>query len=166
VPGRLEPIDEGQGFLVLVDYSHTPDSLDGALRQARTLVAEGGRVIGVFGCGGDRDATKRALMGQIAGDLGDAAWLTSDNPRTEDPKKIADQAHEGLKRSRMASESIHVELDRRRAIEEALGFAKPGDAVLIAGKGHETYQEIGTERIDFDDAAVARTWLRRSGGGR
>lgn len=160
IPGRLELIDEGQSYRVVVDYSHTPASLEGALNQCREIAAEGARVIVVFGCGGDRDPIKRPIMGKIAGEGAELVWLTSDNPRTEDPKKIADQALEGLKQSPLQASEYAVILDRREAIEAALAAAKRGDVVLIAGKGHETYQEIGKQRFPFDDAEVARQWLR------
>jgi UDP-N-acetylmuramoyl-L-alanyl-D-glutamate--2,6-diaminopimelate ligase len=117
-------------------------------------------VLAVFGCGGDRDPIKRPIMGEIAGRDADLVWLTSDNPRTEDPQRIIDDALVGLKRSSIDADRMHVEIDRRRAIESALKAAEAGDVVLIAGKGHETYQEIGTERYPFDDSAVAREWLQ------
>ncbi|MBN1475329.1 UDP-N-acetylmuramoyl-L-alanyl-D-glutamate--2,6-diaminopimelate ligase [Candidatus Sumerlaeota bacterium] len=159
IPGRLESIDCGQGFRVMVDYSHTPASLDGALRQCRGLTPEGNRLIVVFGCGGDRDALKRPIMGEIAGRGAEEIWLTNDNPRTEDPAKIAEQVLRGLAPAASSAESFHVELDRRAAIRGALESARPGDVVLIAGKGHETYQEVGKQRFPFDDAEVARQWL-------
>jgi UDP-N-acetylmuramoyl-L-alanyl-D-glutamate--2,6-diaminopimelate ligase len=164
VPGRFERVDEGQPFLVLVDYSHTPAALEGALQRCAELKGEEGRVIVAFGCGGDRDRLKRAIMGEAAGRGAELVWLTSDNPRTEDPAAIAAMAEEGLRRSGHSDESITVRLDRRRAIEGALASAREGDVVLIAGKGHETYQEIGTERFPFDDRDVARQWLLERGG--
>jgi UDP-N-acetylmuramoyl-L-alanyl-D-glutamate--2,6-diaminopimelate ligase len=154
VPGRFEAIEEGQSFPVIVDYAHTPDSLDNVLRAARELV-DGGRLVVVFGCGGDRDRGKRPQMGTVARTLADVAVVTSDNPRTEDPDAII---------SDIVSESsgaagLHVEPDRRAAIAHALGSARPGDVVVIAGKGHETYQTIGTTDHPFDDRAVARELL-------
>ncbi|MBI1290467.1 UDP-N-acetylmuramoyl-L-alanyl-D-glutamate--2,6-diaminopimelate ligase [bacterium] len=157
VAGRFEVIDEGQPFTTVVDYAHTPDALERVMRTARRLCT--GRLIVVFGCGGDRDRTKRPLMGKVAGELGDYAIVTSDNPRTEDPEQIARMAMKGVLSTRMKSNQCHMLLDRREAIEQALMLAGPGDLVLIAGKGHEDYQEIGTRRIPFDDRAVAREAL-------
>jgi UDP-N-acetylmuramoyl-L-alanyl-D-glutamate--2,6-diaminopimelate ligase len=162
VPGRLEPVDAGQDFAVLVDYAHTPDSLENVLRATRELTK--GRVICVFGCGGDRDREKRPLMGEIAARLADVAVVTSDNPRSENPEAIVRDilagipAHEGA----AASGELVVEVDRRAAIAQALALARPGDCVLIAGKGHEQGQEFaGGQKIPFDDRAVARDELRR-----
>jgi UDP-N-acetylmuramoyl-L-alanyl-D-glutamate--2,6-diaminopimelate ligase len=154
VPGRLEPVDEGQAFAVLVDYAHTPDSLENVLEAARKLTA--GRLIGVFGCGGDRDREKRPLMGRIGTELSDVAVITSDNPRSEDPEAIIDQIVAG------AEGTYHVEPDRRSAIALALGAAQPGDTVVIAGKGHEQGQEFeGGRKVPFDDRQVAREELHR-----
>ena len=153
VPGRFQPVDEGQGFTVVVDYSHTPDSLENALRAARDLAT--GRVYCVFGAGGDRDRAKRPLMGRVAADLADVAVVTSDNPRSEDPQAIVDEILGGM--------DGHGEpiLDRREAIAHAIGMAEGGDVVLIAGKGHEQGQELaGGEKVPFDDVAVAREVLR------
>jgi UDP-N-acetylmuramoyl-L-alanyl-D-glutamate--2,6-diaminopimelate ligase len=153
VPGRFEPVDEGQGFAVLVDYAHTPDSLDNVLRAAR-LITEG-RVICVFGCGGDRDRDKRPLMGRIAAELSDLAVVTSDNPRSEDPEAIIAEILTGA-----GEEGVEVEPDRRAAIAMALDSAGPGDTVVIAGKGHEQGQEFEDGRkIPFDDRQVAREEL-------
>jgi UDP-N-acetylmuramoyl-L-alanyl-D-glutamate--2,6-diaminopimelate ligase len=163
IPGRFESIDEGQSFRVIIDYSHKPEALRGALSRCREIVGEGGRVTVVFGCGGDRDRIKRPIMGEIAGRAADQVWLTSDNPRTEDPQAIAEGVLEGLRRTTSGDEAVHVELDRRRAIQEALAAASEADVLLIAGKGHETYQEIAAERLPFDDADVARQWLRERG---
>jgi len=151
VPGRFEPVDEGQPFAVLVDYAHTPDALEAALGSARELAQ--GRVICVFGAGGDRDRAKRPLMGRVVAELADEAIVTSDNPRSEDPAAIADAVVGGL--------DLEVELDRRRAIERALESAAPGDVVVIAGKGHEQGQEIEGRKLPFDDREVAREALRR-----
>jgi UDP-N-acetylmuramoyl-L-alanyl-D-glutamate--2,6-diaminopimelate ligase len=151
VPGRLEPVRTGQDFEVLIDYSHTPDSLRGALETSRALVGSG-RVLCVFGCGGDRDRGKRARMGAIASELADHVIVTSDNPRWEDPVAIIRDVLEG-------AGDVDWMVDRRDAIERALGLAAPGDLVLIAGKGHELYQEIGGRRLPFDDAATARELL-------
>jgi UDP-N-acetylmuramoyl-L-alanyl-D-glutamate--2,6-diaminopimelate ligase len=157
VPGRFERVDEGQRFTVLVDYAHTPDSLENVLRAARAVT--GGRVLVVFGCGGDRDRAKRPLMGEIAGRLADVAVVTSDNPRSEPPEAIVAQVVEGV--ARTAPGRFHVEVDRRAAIRAALAMAAPGDAVLVAGKGHEQGQELaGGVKIPFDDRVVAAEELR------
>jgi UDP-N-acetylmuramoyl-L-alanyl-D-glutamate--2,6-diaminopimelate ligase len=149
VPGRLEPIEVGQEFTVLVDYAHTPDSLQNVLRAARELTVN--RLIIVFGCGGDRDRGKRPLMGEASA-LSDLAILTSDNPRSEDPTAIIDAIEVGARR---AGGHYLVELDRREAIRIALAQARPGDVVVIAGKGHETGQECGDRVVPFDDRIVA-----------
>jgi UDP-N-acetylmuramoyl-L-alanyl-D-glutamate--2,6-diaminopimelate ligase len=154
VPGRFEEIDEGQPFTVVVDYSHKPDALRNVLETARGLAE--GRVICVFGCGGDRDRAKRPLMGRIAAELADVAVLTSDNPRSEDPEAIAEEVLAGAQDG-----ALEVELDRSRAIGYALGLAAPGDVVVIAGKGHEQGQEIAGTVLPFDDRDVAREVLRR-----
>ena len=155
VTGRFEAVRAGQPFTVLVDYSHTPDSLENALTAARGIAA--GSVIVVFGCGGDRDAGKRPLMGAIGARLADRAYITSDNPRTEDPLRIIDEILGGVPRERAAR--VVVEADRRRAIGQALAEAKTGDVVLIAGKGHEQGQILGDRRIPFDDRAIAEEFL-------
>jgi UDP-N-acetylmuramoyl-L-alanyl-D-glutamate--2,6-diaminopimelate ligase len=154
VPGRFDRVDEGQPFTVFVDYAHTPGALETALEAAREL-GRGGRVICVFGAGGDRDRAKRPLMGQVVSELADLSLVTSDNPRSEDPAAIAVEVVDGL--------DLEVELDRRRAIERALELARPGDVVVIAGKGHEQGQEIGGRKLPFDDRQVAREALRRLG---
>jgi UDP-N-acetylmuramoyl-L-alanyl-D-glutamate--2,6-diaminopimelate ligase len=157
VPGRFEPIDEGQPFSVLVDYAHTPDSLRNVLVSARQITPDG-RLICVFGCGGDRDRAKRPLMGEIAGQLSDVAVVTSDNPRSEDPVLIIEEIREGMDG---AVAEVEVEPDRRAAIALALGRAEQGDTVLIAGKGHEQGQEFERGRkVPFDDREVAREELR------
>jgi UDP-N-acetylmuramoyl-L-alanyl-D-glutamate--2,6-diaminopimelate ligase len=167
VPGRFEAIDGGQRFTVIVDYAHKPDALDQALRSARELVAEGRRLLVVFGCGGDRDVAKRPLMGEVATRLADDAILTSDNPRSEDPLAIIDDVRAGIPAG--AAATVAVEPDRRRAIERAMAEARPGDVVVIAGKGHETTQTIGDTVRPFDDREVARATLAelgpRAGGG-
>lgn len=155
VPGRFEPIEEGQPFAVLVDYSHKPDALARALEAAREG-APGGRVILVFGAGGDRDATKRPEMGQVAARLADRVLLTSDNPRGEDPIAIIDAVRSGM----AADADVTVEPDRATAIALAVGEAQPGDVVVIAGKGHEAVQIVGDRSIPFDDREIARTALR------
>jgi UDP-N-acetylmuramoyl-L-alanyl-D-glutamate--2,6-diaminopimelate ligase len=155
VPGRFESVAEGQPFEVIVDYSHKPDALESVLRTARELAT--GRVICVFGCGGDRDRGKRPLMGRIASELADVAILTSDNPRSEDPLAIIDEVLSGV------TGEIEVEPDRAAAIEQAVAEARDGDVVLIAGKGHEQGQEFADRTIPFDDREVAREALRHLG---
>jgi UDP-N-acetylmuramoyl-L-alanyl-D-glutamate--2,6-diaminopimelate ligase len=154
VPGRLERVDCGQEFAVVVDYAHTPDSLEKATRAVRAVTA--GRVIVVFGCGGDRDPEKRPLMGRAAGQDADIAIITSDNPRSEDPVGIILQVEDGIKGMPATYE---VEVDRRRAIGRAISLARPGDCVLIAGKGHEDYQIFADRTVHFDDREVAREEL-------
>jgi len=158
VPGRFERIDEGQPFAVVVDYSHTDDALRNAILVARGLNPK--RVITLFGCGGDRDRTKRPIMGQVAGELSDRIVLTSDNPRSEDPLQIMNDVLVGLRRF---DKPIVVEPDRATAIQRAIGDAIPGDIVILAGKGHETYQVLKDRTIPFDDRAVAREVLRGFG---
>jgi UDP-N-acetylmuramoyl-L-alanyl-D-glutamate--2,6-diaminopimelate ligase len=157
VRGRFERVSVGQPFEVVIDYSHTPDALEKALRAARQVAT--GRVICVFGCGGDRDKSKRAMMGEAAARLSDYVVVTSDNPRFEDPQEIADMAVEGILSTGLKKSSYSVVLDRRMAIDRALHMASAGDMVLIAGKGHETYQEVRGARTSFDDRAVARELL-------
>jgi len=159
VPGRFEAVRAGQPFTVLVDYSHTPDSLESALRAARAVAR--GRVLVVFGCGGDRDRGKRPLMGEIAARLADESYVTSDNPRSEDPDAIIAEIVAGVAGARR--ERVAVEPDRRAAITFALGAAQPGDVVVIAGKGHEQGQLIGERRLPFDDRQVATEVLRGLG---
>lgn len=161
VPGRFERIDEGQPFVVLVDYAHTPDALRNALTIAREMAQE--RVIVLFGCGGDRDRSKRPIMGDVAGSLSDAVILTSDNPRSEDPISIMNDAMVGLQKS---GRPYRTEVDRAAGIYEALAQAHAGDVVLIAGKGHETYQVLKDRTIPFDDRAVARNALHKLGFGK
>lgn len=162
-PGRFERVTieaAPQDFAVVVDYAHTDDALVNVLRTARAVVPKDARIITVFGCGGDRDRTKRAPMGEAALSLSDAAILTSDNPRTEDPRQIFSDAEVGLKRIKdETNKSYRIIEDRRAAIHEAIMDARAGDLVLIAGKGHEDYQIIGDERIHFDDREVAREAL-------
>ena len=155
VPGRFEPVDEGQGFLVVVDYAHTPDALANVLQAARGLT--GGRVLAVFGCGGDRDRAKRPEMGEAAARLADVAYATSDNPRSEDPAEILKEIEAGLV---AAGGSYRILPDRREAIAEAVNSARAGDVVVIAGKGHETGQTIGGTVFPFDDRVVAAEVLR------
>jgi UDP-N-acetylmuramoyl-L-alanyl-D-glutamate--2,6-diaminopimelate ligase len=177
VPGRLERVPNRREISVVVDYAHTPDALEKALRALRPLGS--GRLIAVFGCGGDRDRGKRPLMGEIAARLSDLVVLTSDNPRTEEPLKILEEVEAGVKKtglrrfqisnlksqsSDLRSEILNlrsylVEPDRRSAIRRALALARAGDMVLIAGKGHEDYQILGSKRIHFDDREVVREEL-------
>lgn len=157
VPGRFETIEEGQRFLVVVDYAHTDDALRNLIRSARRMLGGRGRILTVFGCGGDRDPAKRPAMGEVAGRLSDHVILTSDNPRTEDPLQIIAGAEVGLKR---AGAEYRIEPDRGKAIRQALFAARSGDIVLIAGKGHETYQLVGREKLPFDDRETARETLR------
>lgn len=160
VAGRFEQIDEGQDFAVIVDYAHTPDGLEKILRTAREMTA--GRVLITFGCGGDRDSSKRPLMGEIAAKYANVVWVTSDNPRTEDPEAIIDDVYAGCLHGKSPYTEIHRETDRHRAIARVIESAQTGDVVLIAGKGHEDYQIIGEEKIHFDDREEARNVLRRS----
>ncbi|HSD46873.1 MAG TPA: UDP-N-acetylmuramoyl-L-alanyl-D-glutamate--2,6-diaminopimelate ligase [Pyrinomonadaceae bacterium] len=153
-PGRFERVAHDRDFAVVVDYAHTDDALLNVLRTAREVVK--GRIITVFGCGGDRDRTKRAPMGEAAGSLSDVVILTSDNPRTEDPEQILSDAEEGIRKTGKPYRKI---ADRTEAIHEAIAEARSGDLVLIAGKGHEDYQIIGREVFHFDDKEVARAAL-------
>jgi UDP-N-acetylmuramoyl-L-alanyl-D-glutamate--2,6-diaminopimelate ligase len=154
VPGRMESIEAGQDFLVVVDYAHTPDSIRNVLRGARSLAD--GRVLIVFGCGGDRDRDKRPEMGRVATTEADLAIITDDNPRSEDPAAIIEQIRAG---ARDGAGAFLVERDRRRAIRTAFAEARSGDIVVIAGKGHEPYQEVGGRLVPFDDRSVAREEL-------
>ena len=168
VPGRLERVANDRGVLCVVDYAHTPDALERAIAAVRPLVAPGGRLLTVFGCGGDRDRTKRPLMGEAAARDSEVAIVTSDNPRTEDPASIIAMVVEGARRTgvpEVSGEALEdtargfcVIADRRTAIRRAVAGARPGDVLVIAGKGHEDYQIVGQERLHFDDreeAAVA-----------
>lgn len=157
VPGRFESIEGNQPFAVYVDYSHTPDALANAIRSCRKIAE--GRVIVVFGCGGNRDRDKRPKMGRVAGESADIVVLTSDNPRTEEPAEIIDEIERGV-----PIEACKYRIDERReAIEYALNLARAGDVVLIAGKGHEDYQIIGMEIRPFDDRKIAAEWLEGNG---
>jgi UDP-N-acetylmuramoyl-L-alanyl-D-glutamate--2,6-diaminopimelate ligase len=158
VPGRFEPVDEGQGFGVLVDYAHTPDSLENVLRAARRITD--GKLITVFGAGGDRDRDKRPKMGRAGAQLADFVVITSDNPRSEDPEAIVIEVKSGAE----GDARVEVEVDRRKAIAQALAYAEAGDTVVIAGKGHEQGQEFeGGRKIPFDDREVAREEIRKLG---
>jgi len=185
VPGRLEKVANDLGITILVDYAHTPDALEKVLGAVRPLTQ--GKVITVFGCGGDRDRGKRPLMGEIAARLSDVVIVTSDNPRTEDPLGILAEIEAGVRKTGLKKFQVSgfgirvskhealdprggtergycVEADRRAAIGIALGAAQPGDSVLIAGKGHEDYQILGTTKIYFDDREAAREELARRAG--
>ncbi len=172
VPGRLEPVEEGQEFAVLVDYAHTPDSLENVLIAARDLVGvaagarTGGRLVCVFGAGGDRDRGKRPLMGEIAARLADVVIVTSDNPRSEDPEEIIAEILDGAARGRtVGALPVKAIADRRAAIQEAIAGARAGDVLVIAGKGHEQGQELADgHKIPFDDVQVAREALRARRG--
>jgi len=144
---------------VLVDYAHTPDGLENVLRSARPLTK--GRLITVFGCGGNRDRTKRPIMGRLAVDLSDIAIVTSDNPRREEPEAIINEIITGMNGH---GASVLRETDRRRAIALAVGMAKPGDTVVIAGKGHEDYQILGDTTIHFSDVEVAAEEIQKCSG--
>jgi len=157
VPGRLERVDVGQPFAVLVDYAHTDHALENVLQAVRGLTE--GRTVVVFGCGGDRDRGKRPRMGAVAERLADVVWVTSDNPRSEEPDAIIEEILAGVSDRRR----VQVEADRARAIAQAVAEAGAGDVVLIAGKGHETYQIVGSERRPFDDRVVAAEALRSRG---
>jgi UDP-N-acetylmuramoyl-L-alanyl-D-glutamate--2,6-diaminopimelate ligase len=171
VPGRLEKVANDRGLTILVDYAHSPDALEKVLGAVRPLT--GGKLVTVFGCGGDRDRGKRPLMGEIAARLSDLVVLTSDNPRTEEPAAIINDVEAGVRKTGLksvvstaacmhtnaAERGYLVEADRRRAIGVAIGMAVAGDLVLIAGKGHEDYQILGAQKIHFDDREVAREAL-------
>ncbi|MEM9151769.1 MAG: UDP-N-acetylmuramoyl-L-alanyl-D-glutamate--2,6-diaminopimelate ligase, partial [Cyanobacteria bacterium P01_F01_bin.3] len=158
VPGRMERVqvsaDKTQDISVIVDYAHTPDSLENALKAARPFIS--GKLICVFGCGGDRDRTKRPQMGRIAYEQSDRAIVTSDNPRTEEPEQILQDVVAGIEGSLDAEQVI---CDRAEAIRSAILLAEPGDGIVIAGKGHEDYQILGTEKIHFDDREQSRAAL-------
>jgi UDP-N-acetylmuramoyl-L-alanyl-D-glutamate--2,6-diaminopimelate ligase len=164
VPGRLEPVGESS-IPVYVDYAHKPDALEKVLRFLKPLST--GRLINVFGCGGDRDAGKRPVMGEISYRLADVTVVTSDNPRTEDPTEIVQQIVSGIKGANSSETSddlpanVLVEVDRRKAIEKAIQMARPGDIVCIAGKGHEPYQEIQGVKHPFHDIQIAREALSK-----
>lgn len=161
VAGRFELVDEGQDFAVVVDYAHTPDSLENILKTAQSFVQ--GKIISVFGCGGDRDRTKRPIMGKIGTTYSDYAIITSDNPRSENPAQITNDVEAGAKEGGGAYEVL---VDRREAIGKAISLAKKNDMVIIAGKGHETYQIFADKTIHFDDREVAGEFLRGQKGGK
>ena len=159
--GRLQAADTfGRPFAVYVDYAHTPDALKNVLTTARGFAKN--RLISVFGCGGDRDHGKRPIMGEISGRYADFSVVTSDNPRTEDPMAIIDAIEAGIKRT--AGAYIVIE-DRRQAIRYALDMAQAGDVIVVAGKGHETYQEINGVKHHFDDREIVEDYLREGSDG-
>ena len=153
IPGRLEIVSEGRPFDVYIDYAHTPDALSNALSTLEELNPR--RLIVIFGCGGDRDTTKRAQMGDVAARIANYAIITSDNPRSESPSQIISEIESGF-------EGTHYEIveDRREAIALGVSYLLPGDILLIAGKGHENYQVLGMKKVRFDDREVAREFLR------
>lgn len=159
VPGRFEPVEGGQDFAVVVDYAHTPDSLEKALTTARAMKPN--RLIAVFGCGGDRDRTKRPVMGRIGAEFADIPIVTSDNPRSEDPEFIVSEVEAGVKAGLKEGQHYEVIVDRRAAITRAVEMASDGDLVLIAGKGHETYQILKDGTVHFDDREVALEAVRQ-----
>jgi UDP-N-acetylmuramoyl-L-alanyl-D-glutamate--2,6-diaminopimelate ligase len=157
VPGRMESFGLPSGATAVVDYAHSPDALDAVLGSCRELTA--GRLLAVFGCGGDRDTGKRAMMGAVAARRADATWITSDNPRTEDPATICGMIADGFRAvTDPRSDAPQVVVDRTRAIRAALTAAGAGDTVVIAGKGHEDYQIVGTRRLELDDRRIVREW--------
>ncbi|RKY38752.1 MAG: UDP-N-acetylmuramoyl-L-alanyl-D-glutamate--2,6-diaminopimelate ligase, partial [Candidatus Omnitrophota bacterium] len=156
VPGRLERIECGQDFLVFVDYAHTEDALRNVLRTMRSILPAGGRLISIFGCGGDRDRQKRPVMGKVGSELSDLLILTSDNPRTEDPEEILKEVAKGIERR----DNYQIILDRREAIRKGIEVARTGDVVVIAGKGHEKYQVFKDTIIPFDDREVVREEIK------
>ncbi len=159
IPGRFENIDNDQGFSVLVDYAHTDDALSNAISAAKTFTE--GKLIVVFGCGGDRDKGKRKAMGQAVINKADFSIITSDNPRTEDPEQIIEDIRQGIPSSAQEGDDYSAIINRKEAIEHAIHLAEKNDLVLIAGKGHEDYQVLGTQTIHFDDREVARSALKK-----
>lgn len=162
VPGRFQMVPESKNFGVIVDYAHTPDGLENILKTARKLTSR--RLLLVFGCGGDRDRAKRPIMGGIAARMADFTIITSDNPRTEDPMRIIKEIEVGFQKFTPAS-AFQIEVDRAAAIRKIIGMAEDEDLVMIAGKGHETYQDFGDHRIHFDDQEVAREALKEKYNG-
>ncbi|MCR8634968.1 UDP-N-acetylmuramoyl-L-alanyl-D-glutamate--2,6-diaminopimelate ligase [Paenibacillus radicis (ex Xue et al. 2023)] len=158
VEGRMEVVDEGQDFLVLVDYAHTPDGLDNALSTIKQFAE--GQIHCVFGCGGDRDRTKRPVMGAVTARYSNHLYVTSDNPRMEDPQRIVEDIEPGIVSAGFSKDSYELIVDRKAAIKKAIAAASPKDVVLIAGKGHETYQDIQGIKHDFDDRSVAKEAIR------
>jgi UDP-N-acetylmuramoyl-L-alanyl-D-glutamate--2,6-diaminopimelate ligase len=158
IPGRFEAVDCGQPFRVFVDYAHTPDALEKVLQTARELGPK--RLLTLFGCGGERDRSKRPAMGKVADSLSDFSWITSDNPRSEDPLRIIAEIESGFA---TRPKKYQVEPDRRKAIQAILRDANPGDVVVMAGKGHETYQILADRTIHFDDREETRLALQELG---
>ncbi|OOB78830.1 MAG: UDP-N-acetylmuramoyl-L-alanyl-D-glutamate--2,6-diaminopimelate ligase [Epulopiscium sp. Nuni2H_MBin003] len=156
VPGRIQSFNSKKGYSVIVDYAHTPDGLENVLEAITKFVK--GKIITVFGCGGDRDNTKRPIMGEVASQYSDKVIITSDNPRSEEPQSIIDQIEAGSKKY---DTPYTIQVDRKKAIDTALGMAKPGDVVLVAGKGHETYQHLKHGIIHFDDSEVVTEYLNK-----
>jgi len=166
VPGRFEEVKLGQPYKVIVDYAHTPDGLQNVLKTAKLLLKQhqAGKLITVFGCGGDRDKGKRPKMGKLSHKYSDISIITSDNPRTEDPEQIIKDILVGIKKYPWNSRRmIDIVEDRHQAIAKAISMAKKGDLVLIAGKGHETYQIVGEQRLHFDDKEEVSKCLAKSG---
>lgn len=161
-PGRMQKLNLKNGAIAIVDYAHTPDALEKALKACREILKSDsqvskGRLISVFGCGGDRDKTKRPIMGKISSELADYTFITSDNPRTEDPDRIVKQIYSGI--SSEGKKTVRMISARQEAIEAAVEFSNNGDIILVAGKGHEKYQIIGTEKIHFDDVEILEKYL-------
>jgi UDP-N-acetylmuramoyl-L-alanyl-D-glutamate--2,6-diaminopimelate ligase len=159
VPGRFQRINQSQPFFVIVDYAHTDDALENLIRTARELNPKG-RIITLFGCGGEKDRTKRPVMGEVTGRLSDLTILSSDNPRSEDPLKIISDIIVGIQKT---AGKYLIEPDREKAIGMAMDEARAGDIVLLAGKGHENYQILADRRLEFDDREMARRALRERG---
>ena len=159
MPGRFERVDGGKEFAVIVDYAHTPDGLENILRTAREM--KPARVVTVFGCGGDRDRTKRPLMGALAAKYSDVVIATSDNPRSEEPETILSEIEVGILQELRPEVQYEKIVDRRQGIGRALELAQPGDIILVAGKGHENYQILKDKTIHFDDKEIIQEWLRQ-----
>jgi UDP-N-acetylmuramoyl-L-alanyl-D-glutamate--2,6-diaminopimelate ligase len=158
VDGRFKKIKSNDGFWCIVDYSHTPDSLKNALETIKQILSKNAKVITVFGCGGNRDKTKRPIMGKIASELSDVVVVTSDNPRDEEPKTIIDDILSGIDRK----ENLYIDIDRKSAIGKGISLAEKGDVILVAGKGHETYQEIKGVKSHFDDSEIINELIKRT----
>ena len=164
-PGRLERVDCGQPFGVMVDYAHTPDALEKLLTEGRRLLPTGGRLHVLFGCGGDRDRTKRPLMAAAVAAGADVLWHTSDNPRSEDPQRILDDAAPGIPEPlKVDGTRYHRNADRRESVRQALADCRPGDLLLLAGKGHEPYQEIHGVKHPYSDRAAVEAALGQEPG--
>ena len=155
VPGRSELVPNKKGLTIMIDYAHSPESLQNILQAVKTYTR--GRVISVFGCGGDRDSLKRPIMGEISGNIADFTIITSDNPRTEKPEEIVNQIENGIKKTKG---KYIVIVDRKEAIKEAINMANKNDIIVLAGKGHETYQEINGEKYPFDEREIVRKIIK------